>query len=121
MPISASDVERRRARSHGQKAPSRCQELSSPPPLTKLKQQQKWAKKSPLLHSNGRSPFVHMSALTAAETCLLNVPKAFEVWIPANKGWSFPSPTQLHAVARLQTITIHITDETTRTNNRSKN
>lgn len=63
-----------------------CQGLSSPSLLTKLKQQQKWAKKSPLLHSNGRRPFVPMSALTAAETCLLNVPKAFEVWIAANKG-----------------------------------
>lgn len=86
MPISASDTERRRARSHGQKASSPMPGAFLPPPLTKLKQQQKWAKKSPLLHSNGRSPFVRMSALTAAETCLLNVPKAFEVWIPANKG-----------------------------------
>lgn len=87
MPISASDVERRRARSHGQKASSLVPGAFLPPQiLTKLKQRQKWAKKSPLLHSNGRRPFVHMSALTAAETCLLNVPKAFEVWIAANKG-----------------------------------
>jgi len=114
MPISASDAERRGHAVMGRMHHPWCQEL--PPTLTKLKQQQqKWAKKSPLLHGNGGSPFVCMSAITPAETCLLNVPKAFEVGIPANKGCGFPPPPQLHAVARLQTITIHITDETTRT------
>lgn len=70
----------------GREHRSWCQGVFLPLPLTKLKQKQKWTKKSPLLRSSGRSPFVCMSALTAAETCLLNVPKAFEVWIPANKG-----------------------------------
>lgn len=30
--------------------------------------------------------FVCLAALWAAETCLVNVPKAFEVWAAANKG-----------------------------------
>lgn len=90
MPISASDAERRGHAVMGRMHHPWCQEL--PPILTKLKQQQKWAKKSPLLHGNGGSPFVCMSAITAAETCLLNVPKAFEVGIPANKGCGFPPP-----------------------------
>ena len=34
----------------------------------------------------GKLPFVFMAALSAAETCLFSVLRAFEVWTATNKG-----------------------------------
>lgn len=49
----------------------------------------KWAENHPGSGDTsvrGELPFVCLAALSAAETCLLSVLKAFEVWTAANKG-----------------------------------